>query len=315
MRASPRKAASDASQDAKRSLAREGRSIHDTGVNETIPPSPASQAVPAESPDVLRSLMLRSMFWRPAYLATSAWLEHLPFAFWLVEAHRPRAFVELGTHYGASYFAFCQAVERLCLDTHCYAIDTWVGDEHAGFYGEDVHAAVWAHNEAHYSGFSRLVRSTFDEALGHFSDSSIDLLHIDGLHTFEAVSHDFASWRGKLTDEAVVIFHDTNVRERGFGVFRLFEELRAHYPAFEFVHGHGLGVIGFGAQQKDLLRQLFEAGTHPVARQAVREAFARLGRGCADAFAAQGRSEREKDLEAEISRLRAELAAFAQDRS
>lgn len=277
--------------------------------------SSAARPPPLEPPDALRSLLLRSMFWRPAYLAPSAWLEHLPFAFWLVEAHRPRVFVELGAHYGVSYFTFCQAVVRLALDTRCYAVDTWTGDEHAGFYGEDVHAAVCAHNDAHYSGFSRLVRSTFDEALGHFTDRSIDLLHIDGLHTFEAVSHDFESWRGKLTDEAVVIFHDTNVRERGFGVFRLFEDVKAHYPAFEFVHGHGLGVVGFGARQKDLLRHLFEAEAHPAARQAVREAFARLGRGCADAFTVQRQNERERELQAEIARLHAELAVFGQNRA
>src|SRR5438045_2700612 len=50
--------------------------------------------------------------WRPEHLAASAWLEHVPFAYWLVKALRPRCFVELGTHWGVSYAAFCQAVER-----------------------------------------------------------------------------------------------------------------------------------------------------------------------------------------------------------
>ena len=55
-----------------------------------------------QPPADLRPLAHRSMFWRPTYLAPSAWTEHVPFAFWLVEAHRPRVFVELGTHFGTS---------------------------------------------------------------------------------------------------------------------------------------------------------------------------------------------------------------------
>lgn len=286
-------------------------------MNKAVQYSAANAPAPVDALNALQPVLQRSMFWRPAYLAKSAWLEHLPFAFWLTEAHRPRVFVELGTHYGASYFAFCQAVERLALDTRCYAIDTWKGDEHAGCYGEEVHAAVRTHNDAHYSGFSRLVRSTFDEALDHFADGSIDLLHIDGLHSFEAVSHDFESWRGKLADDAVVIFHDTNVRERGFGVARLFEDLKAQYPTFEFVHGHGLGVVGLGKTQKAPLRHLFEADGHAASRQAIREVFARLGRGCADAFAAQRRDDNEKQLSADLAAARkqlAELKASAEER-
>lgn len=286
-------------------------------MNKAVQYSAANAPAPVDALNALQPVLQRSMFWRPAYLAKSAWLEHLPFAFWLTEAHRPRVFVELGTHYGASYFAFCQAVERLALDTRCYAIDTWKGDEHAGCYGEEIHAAVRTHNDAHYSGFSRLVRSTFDEALDHFADGSIDLLHIDGLHSFEAVSHDFESWRGKLADDAVVIFHDTNVRERGFGVARLFEDLKAQYPTFEFVHGHGLGVVGLGKTQKAPLRHLFEADGHAASRQAIREVFARLGRGCADAFAAQRRDDNEKQLSADLAAARkqlAELKASAEER-
>jgi hypothetical protein len=68
----------------------------------------------------------------------------------------------------------------LAAPTRCFAIDTWQGDLHAGFYDDSVFACVNACNEPKYAGFSRLVRATFDEALEHFLDGSIDLLHIDG---------------------------------------------------------------------------------------------------------------------------------------
>lgn len=222
----------------------------------------------------------RPVFWRPSYIAQSAWLEHIPFAFWLVDTLRPHKIVELGTHYGSSYFSFCQAVTKLDLGTQCYAVDTWGGDEHAGQYGEEVYRQVSEYNQQHYSDFSSLVRSTFDQALEHFSQGSIDLLHIDGLHTFEAVRHDFESWLPKLSSKAVVIMHDTNVRERGFGVFQLLDELKQQYPHFEFAHGHGLGVIGVGSEQLSEMMSLYDLTANASATRQVQEVFSRLGKAC-----------------------------------
>src|ERR1700722_16143852 len=119
-------------------------------------------------------------FLMPMDLLESAWHEHSPFAFWLMEAIQPSCFVELGTHTGFSYLAFCQAVQHLEFRTSCHAVDTWIGDDHAGFYGEEVFAALADINKKRYCGFSHLIRSLFDEALPSFPDSSIDLLHIDG---------------------------------------------------------------------------------------------------------------------------------------
>lgn len=259
---------------------------------------------------VVQPLTLGSMFWRPAYLERSAWLEHIPFAFWLIEAHRPKVFVELGSHHGTSYFAFCQAVEKLGLATQCFAVDTWKGDEHAGFYDEKIFAKVKAHNDSQYSGFSRLVRSTFDEALGHFTDGTIDLLHIDGLHTIEAVRHDFQTWLPKLSDNAVVIMHDTNVRERKFGVFQLFEELSQRYPSFNFVHGHGLGVLGVGKKQSPLLERFYQASKSESITRSIQSVFSRLGRACGDAFLAAEQQSRATQLSDEVNKHKKQLEEF-----
>src|SRR5262249_50019428 len=115
------------------------------------------------------------------------WHQHIPFGMFLVDVLRPRLVVELGVHAGDSYCAFCQAVRALDLDTKCYGIDTWRGDPHSGHYGEEVFDDLRAHHDPLYGTFSTLVRGTFDDGLGQFSDHTIDLLHIDGYHAYEAV--------------------------------------------------------------------------------------------------------------------------------
>jgi GT2 family glycosyltransferase len=226
--------------------------------------------------DPLISRDLDPLFWTPERLGRpSAWWGHVPFAFWLIAKCEPRLLVELGTHYGVSYAAFCEAVLRLRLGTRCCAVDTWEGDSHAGGYGEEVFAEVKAfHNR--YASFSHLVRRTFNDACGDFADGSIDLLHVDGFHTYEAACRDFETWRPKLSSRAVVLFHDTNERRHDFGVWRFFDELRQEAPAFQFLHAHGLGVVAIGADVPEAVKRL--CGLKDGAEiTAVRERFSFLG--------------------------------------
>jgi hypothetical protein len=181
------------------------------------------------------------------------WAGHIPFAQWLISVHKPNKFVELGAYSGISYLAFCQAILEYKTGTRAFAVDTWKGDEHAGYYSERIYKTLREAHDPYYADFSSLLRMSFDEAVARFDDHSIDLLHIDGLHTYEAVKHDFETWLPKLSARGIVIFHDTDVYRDDFGVYRLWDEIRLRYPSFRFHHSNGLGVVLVGPEQNDVI--------------------------------------------------------------
>jgi hypothetical protein len=199
----------------------------------------------------------------PRRMVFSTWVDHLPFAYDLVAAIRPGLLVELGVYNGLSFFTFCQSLVENDIDGVAYGIDCWEGDEHTDAYDDSIYKEVSAHARDHYRGITYLLRMYFNEALRHFEDDSIDLLHIDGLHTYEAVKEDFSNWYPKVKPGGIILFHDVMARIKDFGAWKYFEELEGRYEeVFKFNHGFGLGVLrkpGGEPVASPLLQLLFSA--------------------------------------------------------
>jgi len=176
-------------------------------------------------------------------ISTSAWAGHRRFAYDYVRNILPRTVVELGTYHGCAFFAFCQAAKDDGLDwMRLYAVDNWIGNFHDSFYGEDVFETVKRVAGTCFGSLRiTLVRKHLAEAAPSFENESIDLLHIDGTHTYEALSEDLKTWLPKLAPEGVVFLHDVHTERHD--TTRLWRELALEHPTLLFEHAFGLGLL------------------------------------------------------------------------
>lgn len=216
----------------------------------------------------------RRFFWAeqlsPELLKSPWWIGHIPFAFELIGRLKPRITVELGTYSGSSFAAFCQAVEASGCGGRCYGIDLWEGDIHMGRFDETLFNEISGYMSAKHPRTATLVRKDFNEAVSLFQDGTIDLLHIDGTHTYEAVSNDFNTWLPKMSGRSVVLFHDINVTVENvgqaalrFGVRKFFDAVKDRYPHFEFAHCYGLGVLVTGPEAPAEVMELVAMSREP----------------------------------------------------
>jgi hypothetical protein len=195
------------------------------------------------------------------------WTPHIPFLSFLMYHLVPRRYVELGVLDGNSYFAACEAVRLLGIPCECVGIDPWEGDfkpevgHQAKPYSATFYQSVAMRNGG-YAKFSRLVRATSNDALAAFADNSIDLLHIDANHVYDAVKSDYETWYPKVSENGVVLIHDT--RNTRVEVGKLWNEIvESGAKTYENRFGHGLGVVFKGTQCAQIA-QLYESSPSEV---------------------------------------------------
>ena len=161
----------------------------------------------------------------------TAWSGHGELAIKLVDTFKPSTIVDLGVDYGFS--TFCLAYPQIGT---VYGIDWFQGDEHTGF--RDTFHLVTELLEETGLANANLIKGDFNEIVKVWS-KQIDILHIDGLHTYEAVSNDYKKWSKFCTEDSIILFHDVESFPHSVGKF--FSELEG----FKIIKpdSAGLGII------------------------------------------------------------------------
>ena len=172
------------------------------------------------------------------------WEGHRDFVYDLINFVKPKMITELGSQYGCSLFTFCQSVKDNNLNTKIRAVDMWSGDIGAPDTGEEVFALVNKIKDTYFSELDiKLYQMRFDDALPDFEDESIDILHIDGGHTFEDVDHDLKTWLPKLSKDGIILFHDVYSTIDDGSCVHWRETKKKYKNFFDFEHSCGLGVL------------------------------------------------------------------------
>ena len=165
----------------------------------------------------------------------TAWLGHGLFATQLVDEFKPNVVVDLGVDYG--YSTFCFGFHNI---GKVYGIDWFQGDIHAGnrnTYDYVIELYNELKNEHNVSNIE-FIKGEFDEVAKTW-DKQIDILHVDGLHTYEAVKNDFETWSKFCHDDSIILFHDTVSFPHTVGKF--FDELVGY--KLNKLDSYGLGIL------------------------------------------------------------------------
>ena len=234
---------------------------------------------------------------------------HMPFAAWCVERFRPQLVVQTSPVPGDLYFACCQAVAAHGVGSVCFMMCAGIGEREDG--GGFFEALAW--NESRYGLFSTLSRTPLSEQASSFADGAVDLLVIDGYQDEASARRAYELWLPKLSPQAVVLIHNTNLRKDGNEVWRFWPELAGRHPNVHFAAGRGLGAVAPGkAPPAEFLRL---AGLDGAEREAADLLFHQAGRAVQTVGDQEALTRDRNRLLRELQRLEGEAGATRRDLS
>lgn len=183
----------------------------------------------------------------------SAWVGHSQLTMWLVNRYKPTVIVELGTD--LMFSSACLSSESI---GKVYTIDSFDGDQHAGFNRSSLESVKNTYTTLLKNKLLPVDNITFIKGYFHdvkdtFPDKSVDMIHIDGLHTTAAITQDFTDYFPKLADNGIMLFHDVVAFPDSVGKF--FFSLP--YPKTHLTNSAGLGILSRNQSIIDEINKLW----------------------------------------------------------
>jgi len=170
----------------------------------------------------------------------------------VVASARPKEILEIGTSMGGTLYLLTKAADEAA---NLVSVDLHIADEtlFSSFGRKRQHLHVVQGN----SRDSKMIESTNKRF-----PSGVDLLFLDGDHSYDGVKSDFLNYSPLVRDGGLIAFHDiVEDNETRYGVVtggwsggvpRFWKEIKSDYRHVEFVRspdqdGHGIGVLFVGS--------------------------------------------------------------------
>jgi O-antigen biosynthesis protein len=104
----------------------------------------------------------------------------------------------------------------------------------------------------------------------------------------------------KMTHNGVILFHDIAVKEREFGVWKLWEELKSKYSYIEFPNSNGLGVIFLGKKLPIQVEELLNIEESKSNHFSIKKVFIQLGENIITKYEREGLLKEQEDYIKEL---------------
>ena len=128
--------------------------------------------------------------------------------------------VEIGSNRGYSTLIMSKGLETFGKKGIIYCIDPWGGTQTAGeghiwitegaLSGDGVYD-IFEENMKEYNVFDKIkpMKMLSEEAVSHFEDKSLDMVFIDGDHSYQSTYNDISIWYPKVKDGGIMCGHDS----------------------------------------------------------------------------------------------------------
>lgn len=166
-----------------------------------------------------------------------------------VEELRPGRVLEIGTYQGGTFFLLSRAARSDAIMISLDLPGGFGGGGYSAWKTAVFNRLIMPGQRAHFLRCDSHEDSSRKEVERLLGGAPLDVLFIDGDHSYEGVKRDFLLYSGLVRPEGLVLFHDIgeNPPVASTEVSRFWREIKAEWDTRELLEkpgqGYGIGII------------------------------------------------------------------------